>query len=163
MARLLYGLGIRHVGERTAQILAQHYGNIEKLSEATNEELAQIYEIGEVVAGSIAEWFAQKRNRRLIERLKAAGVKMTLSEAGGRAAPRVFEGQQFVLTGTLPTLKRDEAKAYIEARGGRVTGSVSKKTDFVVAGEEAGSKLAKAEELGIKILAEAELLSLGKG
>ncbi len=161
LARLLYGLGIRHVGERTAQILAQHYGNIERLSEATSEELARIYEIGEVVAGSIAEWFTQKRSRHLIERLKAAGVKMALAGAGGQAVTRVFEGRQFVLTGTLPTLKREEAKAYIEARGGRVTGSVSKKTDFVVAGEEAGSKLTKAEELGIKILGEAELLSLG--
>jgi DNA ligase (NAD+) len=163
LARLLYGLGIRHVGERTAQILAQHYGDIEKLSQATCEELAQIYEIGEVVARSVAEWFAQQRNRHLIERLKAAGVQMALAETPGQAVARVFEGQQFVLTGTLPTLKRDEAKAYIEARGGRVTGSVSKKTDFVVAGEEAGSKLTKAEELGIKILDEAELLKLGQG
>lgn len=163
LARLLYGLGIRHVGERTAQILAQHYGSIEKLSEATSEALAQIYEIGEVVANSVAEWFAQKRNRHLIERLQAAGVKTTLLAGDNtQAVPRVFEGRQFVLTGTLPTLKRDEAKAYIEVRGGRVTGSVSKKTDFVVAGEEAGSKLTKAEELGVKILTEAELLSLGK-
>jgi DNA ligase (NAD+) len=163
LARLLYGLGIRHVGERTAQILAQRYGYIEKLSEATSEELAQIYEIGEVVAGSVAEWFTQKRNRRLIEQLKAAGVKMALAGAGEQSVPRVFEGRQFVLTGAFPTMKRDEAKAYIEARGGRVTSSVSKKTDFVVAGEEAGSKLTKAEEIGIKILDEAELLSLGKG
>jgi DNA ligase (NAD+) len=163
LARLIYGLGIRHVGERTASILARHYGSIEKLSAATSEDLANIYEIGEVVAASVHDWFRQARNRRLLKRLAEAGVKMETASAGGEQAPRVFEGKTFVLTGTLPSMKRDDAKAYIEARGGRVSGSVSKKTDFVVAGEEAGSKLDKAQELGVRVIDEAELLSLGSG
>jgi DNA ligase (NAD+) len=156
LARLIYGLGIRHVGERTAQLLATYFGSMEPLAKASAEELSAIHEIGDVVAAAIADWFAEPRNRKLLERLKAAGVKM--ETAGGRRVKRVFEGKQFVLTGTLPGLKRDEAKALIEERGGRVTGSVSKKTDFVVAGEEAGSKLARAEELGVKVIDEAALL-----
>ncbi len=161
LARLIYGLGIRHVGERTAQILANRYESMEHLAAATTEELSAIYEIGEVVAASVAEWFQQPRNRALLKRLAAAGVQMETTQAGGKQVPRVFEGQQFVLTGTLPTMKRDEAKAFIEARGGRVTGSVSKKTDFVVAGEEAGSKLDRAQELGIQVIDEAQLMTLG--
>lgn len=162
LARLLYGLGIRHVGERTAQILAQHFGEIEKLSAASSEELARIYEIGEVVARSIADWFAQERNQTLVARLKAAGVKTDLAAMAGQPVARIFEGMQFVLTGTLPTMKREEAKAFLEARGGRVVGSVSKKTDYLIAGEDAGSKLTKAQDLGIKILSEAEMLRLGQ-
>ena len=161
LARLVYGLGIRHVGERTAQILAHHYGTMDRLAAAMSEELAAIYEIGEVVAASVCEWFAQKRNRALLKRLAAAGVQMETAHAGGEQVARVFEGQQFVLTGTLPTMKRDDAKAFIEARGGRVTGSVSKKTDYVVAGEEAGSKLDRAHELGVAVIDEAALLALG--
>jgi DNA ligase (NAD+) len=160
LARLIYGLGIRHVGERTAGILAHHYGSMERLRSATREELSQIYEIGEVVAASIHEWFQHERNRRLLQRLAGAGVKMETRSTGDEPVPRIFEGKTFVLTGTLPTMKRDDAKAYIEARGGRVSGSVSKKTDFVVAGEEAGTKLEKARELKIKIIDEQELLSL---
>jgi len=163
LARLIYALGIRHVGERTASILANHYGSVERLSAATSEELANIHEIGEVVASSVYEWFQSSRNRKLIERITEAGVKMETASAGGEQAPRVFEGKIFVLTGTLPTMKRDDAKAYIEARGGRVSGSVSKKTDFVVAGAEAGSKLDKARELGVEIINEAGLLKLGQG
>jgi DNA ligase (NAD+) len=162
LARLIYGLGIRHVGERTAQILAHHYGAMERLEQAGSEELSAIYEIGEVVAASIREWFAQPRHRALLERLSAAGVQMETAGGGGEPVARVFEGKQFVLTGTLPTMKRDEAKAFIEARGGRVTGSVSKKTDFVVAGGEAGSKLDRAQELGITVIDEAQLLALGQ-
>jgi DNA ligase (NAD+) len=161
LARLIYGLGIRHVGERTATILANRYGDIEGLLAATQEELANIHEIGEVVASSVSAWFKSSRNRKLIKHLAKAGVKMNTASAGGRQAPRVFEGKTFVLTGTLPTMKRDDAKAYIEDRGGRVSGSVSKKTDFVVAGEEAGSKLAKAEELKIAVIDEKQLLELG--
>ncbi len=163
LARLLYGLGIRHVGERTAKILAGHFGSMEKLAQAPAEELAQIFEIGEVVAASIAEWFAQERNRQLLEKLRAVGVQM--EEASVRtdaSVPKVFEGKQFVLTGTLPTMTRDEAKAFIEARGGRVTGSVSKKTDYLLAGEDAGSKLTKAQELKISVLDEGEMLRLGE-
>jgi DNA ligase (NAD+) len=161
LARLIYGLGIRHVGERTATILANRYGDITGLSAATSEELANIHEIGEVVASSVHAWFQTSRNRKLIERFAKAGVKMKTANAGGRQAPRVFEGKTFVLTGTLPTMTRDDAKAFIEDRGGRVSGSVSKKTDFVVAGEEAGSKLTKAEELKIAIIDEKQLLELG--
>lgn len=162
LARLLYGLGIRHVGERTAQVLAGHFGSIDRLSAASVEELSQVHEIGAVVAASVYDWFQQPRNRKLIERLKAAGVKMEAALPGGEQIARVFDGKQFVLTGTLPTLKRDDAKAWIEARGGRVTSSVTKKTDYVVAGEEAGSKLEKARELGIPVIDEAALLELGK-
>ncbi|HKQ80538.1 MAG TPA: NAD-dependent DNA ligase LigA [Blastocatellia bacterium] len=162
-ARLIYGLGIRHVGERTASILTNHYRGVERLSAASREELANIHEIGEVVASSVHEWFQSPRNRKLIDRLAEAGVKMETTSAGGEQAPRVFEGKTFVITGTLPTMKRDDAKAYIEARGGRVSGSVSKKTDFVVAGEEAGSKLTKAEELKIAVIDEKQLLKLGGG
>jgi DNA ligase (NAD+) len=163
LARLIYGLGIRHVGERTAGILANQYGSMDRLRAATREELSQIYEIGEVVAASIHEWFQQERNRRLLNRLAGAGVKMEIQSTGDKPVPRIFEGKTFVLTGTLPTMKRDDAKAYIEARGGRVSGSVSKKTDFVVAGEEAGTKLEKARELKIKIIDEKELLALSTG
>lgn len=162
LARLVYALGIRHVGERTAGILSNHFGSIEKLSAASSEELANIFEIGDVVAASIHEWFQSSRNRKLIKRLAEAGVKMEVASATGQQTPRVFEGKIFVLTGTLPTMKRDDAKAYIEARGGRVSGSVSKKTDFVVAGDEAGSKLDKAQELGVKVIDEADLLKLGQ-
>jgi DNA ligase (NAD+) len=161
LGRLIYGLGIRHVGERTATILANRYGDIEALSAATQEELANIHEIGEVVASSVYAWFQSSRNQKLLKRLAKAGVKMKTATAGAEQAPRVFEGKTFVLTGTMPTMKRDDAKTYIEARGGRVSGSVSKKTDFVVAGEDAGSKLAKAEELKIAIIDESQLLKLG--
>ena len=161
LARLLHGLDIRHIGERSAQLLANHFGSIEKLEAASVEELSSVYEIGEVMAIAIREWFDNEHNQALLARLKEAGVLMQVMRAENEVAiPRIFEGKQFVLTGTLPTLKRDEAKAFIEARGGRVNSSVSKKTDFVVAGEEAGSKLERAQELGIKILAEEALLNL---
>ena len=163
LARLLYGLGIRHVGERTAQILANHFGSIEKIQRASVEELSRVFEIGSVVAASIYEWFQQPRNLRLIEQLAAAGVTMKTASADGEQVARVFEGKTFVITGTLPTMKRDDAKTYIEDRGGRVSSSVSKKTDFVLAGSDAGSKLTKAEELGLKVIGEDELLRLGNG
>jgi DNA ligase (NAD+) len=161
LARLLYGLGIRHVGERTAQILADHYGSMEKLARASVEELANIFEIGETVATAVREWFDEPRHQQLLKGLSEAGVEMEAGQGAAEPVARVFEGKQFVLTGTLPTLKRDEAKAFIEARGGRVTSSVSKKTDFVVAGEEAGSKLEKAQELGVTVIDEAALVEAG--
>jgi DNA ligase (NAD+) len=161
LARLIYGLGIRHVGERTATILANRYGDVEGLLAATQEELANIHEIGKAVASSVYAWFQASRNQKLLERLAKAGVKMKTANSGSEQTPRVFEGKTFVLTGTLPTMTRDDARAYIEARGGRVSGSVSKKTDFVVAGEEAGSKLTKAQELKLAILDENQLLKLG--
>ena len=162
LARLLYGLGIRHVGERTAKILAQHCGSMEKLAAAELGELAQIFEIGEVVAASVAEWFGQERNRELLKNLGAAGVRMADDSAADANLSRNLEGKQFVLTGTLPTMSRDEAKLFIESRGGRVTASVSKKTNFLVAGADAGSKLTKAQELKITVLDEAEMLQLGE-
>ncbi|MFN0087312.1 MAG: NAD-dependent DNA ligase LigA [Blastocatellia bacterium] len=161
LARLLFGLGIRHVGERTAVILAQHFGEMERLAAASREELAGIFEVGEVVAASIEDWFAEPRNRRLLARLAAAGVRMDLPRSEARTVERVFEGKTFVITGTLPTMKRDEAAAFIESRGGRVSSSVSRKTDFVLAGAEAGSKLTKAQELNLRILSEEDLLALG--
>lgn len=160
LARLLYGLGIRHVGERTASILANHFGDMARLREASVDELSRIHEIGSIVASSIREWFDQPRNIRLLEDLSAAGVTMKTSGTATEEVPRIFEGKIFVLTGTLPTMSRDEAKSYIEARGGRVSSSVSKKTDFVLAGSDPGSKLARALELGLTIINENELLTL---
>ncbi len=160
LARLIYGLGIRHVGERTAAILANHYGSMDKLAVASAQELSQIHEIGEIVGASIANWFENSRNRELLERLKTSGVKMEVIRSATESVSRIFEGKIFVLTGTLPTMKRDEAKAFIEARGGRVSGSVSRKTDFVVAGEDAGSKLDKAKDYGIELISESDLIAL---
>ncbi|MEO6726841.1 MAG: NAD-dependent DNA ligase LigA [Blastocatellia bacterium] len=162
LARLIYGLGIRHVGERTAVILAKHYGSLEKLASASNEALAQIFEVGDVVAASVFDWFHQPRNQELLGRLKAAGVKMEVAQTAAEAIPRIFEGKTFVLTGTLPTLKREDAKNFIEARAGRVSGSVSKKTDYLVAGDDPGSKLDKALSLGVAVLSENDLLCLGQ-
>jgi DNA ligase (NAD+) len=161
LARLIYALGIRHIGERTATILANHYGSMEKLSSATREELSNIYEIGEVVAASIHDWFRQPRNQKLLMRLAEAVVRMETASARGAQASRVFEGKTFVLTGTMPTMRRDEAKDYIEIRGGRVSGSVSKKTDYVVAGDDPGSKMTKALELNVPVINEEQLLKLG--
>ncbi len=162
LARLIYGLGIRHVGERTAVILANQYGSMESLAAASAEELANVFEVGAVVAASIFDWFNQPGNQELIQRLKSAGVKMETAQAATESAPKVFEGKTFVITGTLPTMKRDDAKLFIEMRGGRVSGSVSKKTDFVLAGADPGSKLTKAEELGVKVIDEEEMLRLGQ-
>jgi DNA ligase (NAD+) len=128
------------------------------------EELAGIFEVGEVVATSVNEWFQQPDNRSLINRLEQAGVSLEETPASGQEQGerrRVFEGRQFVLTGSLPNLKRDEAKSFIERRGGRVTSTVSKKTDFVVAGEDPGSKLERARELGVTVIDEKRLLELG--
>lgn len=160
LARLIFGLGIRHVGERTAAILANHFGDLDKLALATTEELARIQEIGDIVGASIADWFDNPRNIRLIERLREAGVKTTAEQSNVSSSPKIFEGLTFVLTGTLPNMKREEARDLIESRGGRVMGSVSRKTNYLVAGDEAGSKLDKAKELGIKIISESDLISL---
>lgn len=162
LARLIYGLGIRHVGERTAAVLAKRYGNISKLAAATEEELSAIHEVGKVIGGSVFDWFKQPRNQTLIERLQSAGVKMEVSQTATNTVTRVFEGKIFVITGTLPTMKREDAKLFIEVRGGRVSGSVSKKTDFVLAGDDPGSKLTKAEELGITIIDEEGLRQLAQ-
>jgi DNA ligase (NAD+) len=159
LSRLIYALGIRHVGERTAQILASQFDSIDELMSAGEERLAQIFEIGPVLAASIAEWFREPKNLELIERLKRAGVN-TIRKEQRRSESRELEGKQFVLTGRLTRFTRDEARQMIEQRGGRVTASVTKKTDFVIVGEDAGSKLDRANELGVKVLDENGLLDL---
>jgi DNA ligase (NAD+) len=157
LARVLMGLGIRFVGERTAGLLAQEFGKIEELMDAHAERLEGVEEVGPRISQAILEFFADQENRDLVKRLADAGVDMT-AEKKQRSAQ--LEGLTFVLTGTLPTLTRDEAKARIEAAGGKTAGAVSKKTSYVVAGEEAGSKLDKALELKVPVLDEAGLLAL---
>ena len=157
--RVLFGLGIRMIGSRAAQILAAHFGNIDPLMSASVDELSSISEIGTKMAQSIVEYFKQDKSLYIIERLRAAGVDLTYTST---QKGNNFDGKIFVLTGTLPTLKRIDAKKLIESYGGKVSGSVSKNTDFVVAGEEAGSKLDKALSLGIKVLSEAELTEMLK-
>lgn len=155
--RLLFGLGIRMIGSRAAKILAERYGNIDALMAATREELSDIPEIGEKMSESIVEYFKQDKSRELINRFKELSVS---TEYTSTVASDILSGKTFVLTGTLPTLKRSEAKSMIESNGGKVSGSVSKKTDYVVAGEEAGSKLDKANALGITVITEEELIKL---
>ncbi|MDY5229686.1 MAG: NAD-dependent DNA ligase LigA [Eubacteriales bacterium] len=157
--RVLFGLGIRMIGSRAAQILAAHFGSIDPLMSASVDELSSISEIGTKMAQSIVEYFKQDKSLYIIERLRAAGVDLTYTST---QKGNNFDGKIFVLTGTLPTLKRNDAKKLIESYGGKVSGSVSKNTDFVVAGEEAGSKLDKALSLGIKVLSEAELTEMLK-
>src|SRR5437762_3841718 len=152
--RLLFGIGIRDVGERTAQILARHFGSIERLEQASQEELERVYEVGPKLAESIYQFFRQRENRALIERLRKAGLPMAADIVEEPKAAHVLAGKTIVLTGTLETMTRDEATTLIEERGGRVTASVSKKTGFVVAGRDAGPKLEKAQKLGIEILNE---------
>ncbi len=154
LSNLIYALGIRHVGERTAGILAHELGSLDKLTEASVEELDAIPEIGLTVAESVRDWFDDEGNRALCDRLRAAGVKTESVRKDGGVVDERFAGKQFVLTGTLSAFTRDEARAMIEARGGRVNSSVSKKTDYVVAGEAAGSKLDKAESLGVAVIDE---------
>jgi DNA ligase (NAD+) len=153
LSNLIYGLGMRHVGDRTATTLARHFGSLDALSKATVEELDDVPEIGLTVAESVRDWFDDEGNRALCSRLEAAGVR-TRIEKQVREGDERFAGKQFVLTGTLENFSRDEARAAIEARGGRVTSSVSKKTDYVVAGSEAGSKLDKATSLGVTVVDE---------
>ena len=158
LPQLVYGLGIRHVGERTAAILARHFKSLEALRNASVEQLDDIHEIGLTVAESVRDWFDDEGNVALCERLRERGVRTELAGGGvGAQADEAFAGKQFVLTGRLETLTRDEARAAIEARGGRVTSTVSKKTDYVVAGEEAGSKLDKAQALKLNVIDEARL------
>ncbi len=154
LQRLLYGIDIRHVGERYAKILANHFRSIDRLAEASVEELDNIHEIGLAVAESVHEWFRDPRNIDLVARLKAAGVKTEPDAASTAMLDERFVGKTFVLTGKLENYTRDEAAKFIEERGGRVSSSVSKNTDFVVAGSDAGSKLTKAESLGVSIFDE---------
>jgi len=152
--RLLFGLGIRHVGERTAQILAKHFRSIERLEKASQEELEQVHEVGPKLAESIFKFLKQPENRELIKRLRDARLPMKSETVEDEQPEQIFAGKTFVLTGTLDGMTRDEATALIEQRGGRVSSSVSKKTSFVLAGRDAGSKLEKARDLGVQILDE---------
>jgi DNA ligase (NAD+) len=154
LQRLLYGIDIRHVGERYAKILAKHFRSIDRLMAATVEELDDIHEIGLSVAESVYEWSRDPKNVDLIDRLKAAGVQLEMDAASTAALDERFVGKTFVLTGKLENYTRDEAAKLIEDRGGRVSSSVSKKTDYVVAGEDAGSKLTKAQSLGVDVVDE---------
>jgi len=159
LARLLFALGIRYVGEQAAQLVAQHYGSMDRLVEASADDICQIYGIGPQIAESAAAFFRDGRNRELIRRLGEAGVRM---EDEGAVAPeaRLLAGKTFVLTGGLPTMSRDEAKDAIIHLGGRVMGSVSKKTHYVVVGKDPGSKLEDAKRLGIPTLDEGEFREL---
>ncbi|HMH06441.1 MAG TPA: NAD-dependent DNA ligase LigA [Terriglobales bacterium] len=157
LERVIYGLGIRFVGERTAQFLAEHFGSMDAVVKASAEELQEVNEVGPRIAQSIVEFFAEPKNRALVKQLQDLGLRLTgtRKQRGTKLA-----GKTFVLTGTLTHFTRDQAKKMIEAAGGRVSGSVSKKTHFVVAGNDAGSKLDKAKELGVKVIGEKEMQDL---
>ena len=163
LQRFVFALGIRHVGEATARDLARHFGNLDALMDADEAALSRVRDVGPVLAESIARFFAEPHNRQVIERLRAAGVHWPEHAPAASPAGGPLAGMTLVLTGTLPTLTRDEAKAMIEAAGGKTAGSVSAKTDCVVAGEDAGSKLAKARELGIPVIDEDGLRAMTEG
>ncbi|WHZ11716.1 MAG: DNA ligase (NAD(+)) [Burkholderiaceae bacterium] len=162
LPRFVYGLGIRHVGETTAKDLARHFGQLDSVMDASVDQLLQVPDVGPVVAESIHTFFEQPHNREVVEQLRAAGIHWPKGEPAP-AALLPLAGKTFVLTGTLPTLSRDEAKEMLEAAGAKVAGSVSKKTSYVVAGEEAGTKLDKARELGVPVIDEAGLRALIAG
>jgi DNA ligase (NAD+) len=162
LARFIYSLGIRNVGEATAKDLAGHFGTLDNLMAADEARLQQVPDVGPVVAQSITAFLAEPHNREVIAQLRASGIIWAEHE-GERVEVLPFKGKTFVLTGTLPSMSRDEAKAALEALGAKVAGSVSKKTDYVVAGAEAGSKLDKAQELGVPVLDEQGLMQLLKG
>ncbi|MEM8780470.1 MAG: NAD-dependent DNA ligase LigA, partial [Cyanobacteria bacterium P01_G01_bin.49] len=164
-SRVLYGLGIRYVGSVTAQLLAENFPTVDQLSQASFASLSSVYGVGEEIAQSVVDWFKIKENNDLIQQLKTVGLQLKAAPSlqnASHVSLTSLTGKIFVLTGTLPTLKRSEAKALIEKAGGKVTGSVSAKTDYLVIGEEAGSKLVKAQKLGITQLTEAQLLDLIK-
>jgi DNA ligase (NAD+) len=157
LGTVLFALGVRHVGETAARLLARAFGSMDRLLAGDAEQFAQVHGIGRTTADALAGYLAEPRNRETIEKLRAAGVQ--LSEPEPEPATGVFSGKTFVITGTLPTLSRSQATTLIERGGGRVAGSVTRKTDFLVVGEDAGSKLAKAREWGITELTESELLT----
>ena len=162
LPRFLYGLGVRHVGEATAKDLARHFGKLDAVMDASVEQLLEVADVGPVVAESIHTFFRQPHNREVVEQLRASGVTWDEGAPAARA-PRPLAGKTVVLTGTLPTLSRDEAKELLETAGAKVAGSVSKKTDYVVAGAEAGSKLEKARDLGVAVLDEEGMKALLAG
>jgi DNA ligase (NAD+) len=155
LAKVLFGLGIRHVGENAAELLARAFGSIDRILAADEAQFAAVHGIGETTAAALGSHLAEPRNREIIEKLRSAGVRLDEPEAAPVDGP--LSGKTLVITGTLPTLSRSEATAIIKAAGGHVSGSVTRKTDYVVVGEDAGSKLDKARELGIPVLSEAEL------
>jgi len=159
LPRFLFGLGIRHVGETTAKDLAKHFGKLDAIMDASEEQLLEVNDVGPVVAQSLRTFFDQPHNREVVEQLRACGLSWEEGEPAARA-PKPLAGLTFVITGTLPTLSRDEAKDKLEAAGAKVSGSVSKKTHYLVAGEEAGSKLDKARENGVEIIDEARMLEI---
>ncbi|MES2949144.1 MAG: NAD-dependent DNA ligase LigA [Pseudomonadota bacterium] len=159
LSRFLFGLGIRHVGESTAKALARHFGKLDSIMDATVEQLLEVADVGPIVAESIHTFFEQAHNREVVEQLRGCGLTWEEGEPAVQA-PKPLAGKTFVLTGTFPTLSRDEAKDLLEAAGAKVAGSVSKKTDYVVAGAEAGSKLEKALALGVAVIDEAAMLAL---
>jgi DNA ligase (NAD+) len=163
LARFIYGLGIRHVGEATAKELAHHFGSLDPLMEAAMEQLLEVNDVGPVVAEAIHNFFSEPHNRLVIDQLRAAGVTWPEGPPAPRTPQGALAGMTVVLTGTLPSLSREDAKAMLEAAGAKVAGSVSKKTNYVVAGADAGSKLAKAEELGIDVIDEEGLRTLLEG
>lgn len=158
--RLINGLGIKFVGVKGAKILASNFKDIDEIINASNEKLIELDEFGETMANSVIQFFKEEKNINVIEKLKNAGVNTKVIVDENASIPKIFEGMKIVLTGTLPTLKRNDAKEMIEARGGKATASVSKSTTFVLAGEEAGSKLTKANELGVKVVDEDILIKL---
>ena len=160
LARVLFGLGVRHVGEIAAHTLARHFGSMERLMAASTEEIEAVHTIGRTMAEALHAWMAEPRNQEVVAKLAAAGVKMTEERAEPAEGP--FTGKTFVITGTHPTMSRPQIEAFIQERGGRVTGSVTKKTDYLVVGEDAGSKLTRARELGVAELSEAALLALAE-
>ena len=160
--RVLFALGIRHVGSINAQLLASRFHDIDALAAASQEQIAEVEGIGPRIAEAVGEYFAEPHNRETVSRLRKAGLHFAVSEEE-RDASRPLEGKRFVLTGTLPTLSRSEARERIEAAGGKVSGSVGKSTDYVVLGENPGSKAEKARALGKTVLSEDEFLQLTGG
>jgi DNA ligase (NAD+) len=158
LPRVLTALGMRFVGERTAVFLAEAFGSLDRIAQASVEELQRAEEVGPKVAESVCQFFREPRNRELVERLRAAGLNFEYQTRRKKGGP--LQGMTFVLTGTLPTLTREEAARTIEAAGGKVSGSVSRKTSYVVAGEEAGSKLDKARGFGVEVIDERRLLEM---
>jgi DNA ligase (NAD+) len=158
--RLLFGLGILHVGAGVAKALGRSFAHLDDLLGASEERLTATEDVGAVIARSLIQWFGDSQNRQLIERLRKEGLNFQSSLHQPAAAAGPFAAKTFVLTGTLPSMSREEATARIEALGGKVSGSVSKNTDFLLAGDDAGSKLAKAQKLGVRILSEAEFVAM---
>ena len=159
-SRVLYGLGIRLIGTSNAQLLSEEFPTVDALAAATAEQISSVFGIGDEIARSVVQWFEIESNRALIERLRSAGLQFVGERGDKTALVKALVGKSFVVTGTLPTLKRDQVKTMIRNAGGKVSESVSKKTDYLVVGEDAGSKLEKARSLGVTTLTESELLEL---